>query len=107
MTDIAALMSAVKPRERTGQYMVLSALFALKAHEAPVTAKQISDLLKLHLGAKAPRNINASLRGYKAYVSPKAKGPPLRWSLTHKGVEYLRSLSGLSLYGLGFRELRI
>ncbi|THJ12077.1 MAG: 5'-methylthioadenosine/S-adenosylhomocysteine nucleosidase [Nitrospira sp. CG24C] len=97
MTDISVLMSAVKPRERTDQYVVLSALFALEAHVASVTAKPITDLLKLHLGAKAPYNVNASLRAYKGYVSPKEKGPPLRWSLTQKGVEHLRSLSGLPL----------
>lgn len=97
MTDISTLISAVKPKERTDQYVVLSALFALEAHVKSVTAKQIADLLKLHLGAKAPANVNASLRTYKAYVSPKEKGPPLRWFLTHKGVEHLRSLSGLAL----------
>ena len=97
MTDISALISAVKPRDRTDQYVILSALFALEAHVAPVPARQIADMLELHLRGKAPRNISASLRAYKAYVSPKEKGPPLRWSLTHKGVEHLRSLSGLSL----------
>ncbi len=97
MTDIATLMSAVKPRERTDQYMVLSALFSLQAHVTSVPAKQVAELLKLHLGTKAPTNIHASLRAYKAYVSPKEKGPPLRWSLTNKGVEHLRSLSGLAL----------
>jgi nucleoside phosphorylase len=97
MTDISVLMSAVKPRERTDQYAVLSALFVLAAHITPVTAKQVADLLKLYLGAKAPGNVNACLRTYKAYVSPKEKGPPLRWLLTVKGIEHLRSLSGLSL----------
>jgi nucleoside phosphorylase len=77
--------------------MVLSALFALEAHVTSVTAKQVTELLKLHLGAKAPANVNASLRAYKTYVCPKEKGPPLRWSLTQKGVEHVRTLSGLSL----------
>ena len=97
MADISTLMSAVKPRERTDQYAVLSALFALGAHAAPVTAKQVSDLLKLHLGTKAPPNVNACLRNYTAYASPKDKGPPLRWLMTQKGVDHLRALSGLSL----------
>jgi len=97
MTDISTLMSAVKPKERSDQYMILAALFTLDAHVTSVTAKQVADLLKLHLGAKAPGNANASLRAYKAYVSPKEKGPPLRWLLTQKGVEHLRTLSGLSL----------
>jgi nucleoside phosphorylase len=52
---------------------------------------------KIHLGAKAPVNIYASLRAYKAYVSPAEKGPPLRWSITDRGIERLRSLSGLAL----------
>lgn len=97
MIDISTLMSAVKPKERSDQYVVLSALFVTEAHLRPVTAKQIADVLKLHLGTKAPKNVNASLRTYKAYVSPKEKGPPLRWLLTPKGIDHLRALSGLSL----------
>lgn len=95
--DISTLTTAVKPKERTDQYVVLSALFALNAHLKPVTAKQVADLLGLHLGKKAPGNVNANLRSYSAYVSPKEKGPPLRWLLTDKGVARLRTLSGLSL----------
>lgn len=97
MLDISTLTSAVKPKERTDQYVILAALFALGAHVKSVTAKQVTDLLKLHLGAKAPGNVNASLRAYKTHVSPTDKGPPLRWSLTEKGLEHLRSLSGLAL----------
>jgi nucleoside phosphorylase len=95
MFDVATLLGAVKPRERTHQYVILAALFALNAHIAPVTARQVIDLLKLHQGAKAPVNVNASLRAYGGYVSP--SGPPLRWSLTQKGVDRLRTLSGLAL----------
>src|SRR6202043_996710 len=79
------------------QYAILAALFALEAHTKSVTARQIVDMLKLQLGIKAPKNVSASLRAYKAYVSPKDKGPPIRWSLTSKGVERLRSVSGLAL----------
>lgn len=78
--------------------MVLAALFALEAHVNPLTAKEVSDLLQLHMGAKKPGNVNACLRTYSAYVTPRQKGPPLRWSLTPKGVEHLRSMSGLSLF---------
>ena len=53
--DITTLLSAVKPKERTDQYVILEALFALGAHTTPVTAKQTADILELHLGAKAPR----------------------------------------------------
>jgi nucleoside phosphorylase len=95
--DIGTLLSAVKPKERTDQYVILAALFALESHTKAVTAKQVNDLLKLHLRARAPANVNASIRAYSGYVSPTEKGPPLRWSLTPKGVERLRSLSGLAL----------
>jgi len=97
MIELSALMSAVKPKERTDQYVILSALFALRAHIQPVTARQIAEILKLHLGAKSPKNIPASLRKYTAYASPKHKGPPLQWALTEKGVEHLRTVTGLSL----------
>ena len=96
--DIATLLSAVKPKERTDQYLIFAALFALESHTTSVTSKQIKEILKLHLGAKAPANVNASLRAYSGYVSPTEKGPPLRWSLTAKGVERLRSLSGLARF---------
>jgi nucleoside phosphorylase len=98
MTDISTLIGAVRPKERKDQYLILAALFALDAHLNPVTAKQITDILRLHLGkAHVPANINASLRAYTAYVSPAEKGPPLRWLLTPNGIERLRSLSGLAL----------
>jgi nucleoside phosphorylase len=97
MTDFAELMSAVKPKERSDQYLILAAMFVLNAHVASVTAKDISQLLKLHLGAKVPKNVNASLRAYTAYVSPTDAGPPIRWSLTGSGIEHLRSASGLAL----------
>jgi nucleoside phosphorylase len=95
--DISALISAVKPKDRTDQYAILAALFVLDAHRTAVTAKQVNDLLKLHLRAKAPSNVNSSLRAYTAYVSPQEKGPPIRWVLTGQGLERLRALSGLSL----------
>src|SRR5271157_4958038 len=97
MIELSALISAVKPKERTDQYVILAALFALEAHVKSVTARQVGDKLKLHLGKNVPANVSASLRAYTAYVSPAEKGPPLRWSLTPKGVEQLRSLSGLAL----------
>lgn len=97
MIDFSTLKSAVKPKERTDQYVILAAMFVLNAHSKSVTAKQISDLLKLHLGAKAPPNVNSSLRAYTAYVSPTEKDPTLRWSLTEKGIDFMRSTSGLAL----------
>src|SRR5437899_2731460 len=90
-------MSAVKPRERTDQYQILAALFYLKAHKVPVAAKKINNLLKLHFGKTAPANVNASLRSYRSFVEVADRGPPLLWSLTKKGLDQLRSMSGLAL----------
>ena len=90
-------MSAVKPKEHTDQYHVLAALFVLGAYDRTVSAKEVSDLLKLHLRAKAPANVSGCLRKYTAYVSLKGQGPPLQWSLTEKGIEHLRLVTGLAL----------
>jgi len=93
----STLLSAVKPRERTDQYVVLAAMHSLGAEATPVSAKQIRDLLKLHLGNKVPSNINACLRTYTAYVEPADPGPPLQWRLKPEGTSKLRSLSDLAL----------
>jgi nucleoside phosphorylase len=95
--EFSTLVSAVKPRDRTDQYQVLAALYFLGAHEKPVAAKQISALLQLHFLKKAPRNVNASLRSYTAYVEVSTEGSSLRWTLTSKGLDRLRSLSSLAL----------
>jgi hypothetical protein len=50
--DLSTLMGAVKPKERTDQYVILAALFAVEAHLAPVTAKQITDVIKTTPGNK-------------------------------------------------------
>ncbi len=95
--SFSSIFSAVKPGERTDQYVILAALYDLGAQTNPVTAKRVNDLLKLHLGSKAPNNVNASLRKYKTYVEPAAPGPPLLWRLTPKGLNRLRTLSDLAL----------
>jgi nucleoside phosphorylase len=97
MIDFGALQSAVKPKDRTDKYVVLSAMFHLKAHVSPVTSKQVSALLKLRLGKKAPTNVPDCLRKYSNYVQPVEQGPPLLWALTPNGIDHLRSLSGLAL----------
>jgi nucleoside phosphorylase len=97
MLPFSSLLSAVKPRDRTEQYVVLAAMYSIAAHETPVTARQINELLHLHLGNRAPSNVNACLRSYTAYVEPAEKGPPLRWRLTEAAVERLRVQSGLAL----------
>jgi nucleoside phosphorylase len=93
----SAILNAVKPRDRTDQYVILAAMYGLNGASTSVTAKDIRDLLKLHLGKKIPANINASLRAYGTYVEPAEPGPPLRWRLKPEGVEKLRSQSDLPL----------
>ena len=97
MLTLSTILSAVKPKDRTDQYAILAALYCLNAHTVSVTAKQVTDRLRLHLGNKTPVNINARLRAYEAYVEPAEKGPPLKWQLTPKGLEHLRGSSGLAL----------
>lgn len=97
MLSFSAILSAVKPRERTDQYVILAALYCLKAHSAPVTTSEVNKLLRLHLNNKTPKNTNASLRAYTAYVEPADDTLPRRWVLTVKGLDQIRSLSGLAL----------
>jgi hypothetical protein len=51
----SSVLNAVKPRDRTDQYVILAAMYDLNGAAASVTAKNISDLLKLHLGSKVRR----------------------------------------------------
>jgi nucleoside phosphorylase len=95
--NFSTILSAVKPRERTDQYVVLAALYSLGATMHPVTAKQITQVLKLHLGKKTPQNVNACLRNYSSYVEPAEHGPPLQWRLKPEGVGKLKALSDLAL----------
>lgn len=95
MLEFSAILSAVKPRQRTDQYVVLAALYFLDANRTPVTSRQISDLLKLH--KIVPSNVSASLRSYSSFVELSDGSKPLKWRLTTKGIEQLRTLSGLEL----------
>lgn len=97
MSEFATLLSAVKPKERGDQYRILAALYDLKAHITPVTAKQVTDLLKLHCGNKVPSNVNSSLRAYTGLVTPVANNSQRLWSLTSMGLTRLRTTSGLAL----------
>lgn len=97
MTEFSNFIGAVKPRERTPQYLVLAALFCLGAHSTPATAREVADLLELHLRKDSPTNVNDILRKNATYVTPKEKGPPLKWLLTQAGLDRLRGLSGLTL----------
>ena len=97
MTDFVTLLNAVKPSLRTSQYKILAAVFALGGASKAVTSSKINELLSLHLGSRVPVNIPASLRKYSADICIDAKGPPLQWKLTSKGLQKLRNLSGLPL----------
>ncbi|MCP3477431.1 hypothetical protein NLM33_45565 [Bradyrhizobium sp. CCGUVB1N3] len=95
--SFSTILSAVKPRDRSDQYVILAALHSLNAELLPATVKQISQVLRLHLGAKMPSNVSASLRKYSSYVEPVDPGPPMRWLLKPEGIGRLRSLSDLAL----------
>lgn len=95
--NFSDFIGAVKRREMTPQYMVLAALFTLGAHQHPVTAREVTDLLTLHLRKDRPSNVNDVLRKNPSYVTPAGKGPPLKWTLTRSGLQHLRSMSGLAL----------
>ena len=95
MPEFSAILSAVKPRHRTDQYVVLAALYFLGANETPVTSRQVTDLLKLH--KSVPSNVSASLRSYSTYVERADASTPIKWHLTTKGIDQLRKLSGLEL----------
>lgn len=93
----STLLNAVKPKDRTDQYLVLAGLYSLGGEHDSKTATQIKEAIKLHLGSKTPANIPACLRKYTAYVEPADPGPPLRWRLTAEGVKRLHTLSELPL----------
>ncbi|MDT4969550.1 MAG: hypothetical protein QOJ64_4287 [Acidobacteriota bacterium] len=98
MEDFSTILTAVKPKGRTDQYKILGALYSLGGTSNTLTTRQIQDVLKLNLPkADIPSNVGASLRAYSTYVRIADKGPPLRWMLKEKGVERLRTLSGLPL----------
>ena len=83
MRDISKLISAVKPRSRTDQYKILSALYCLHADTKPASVAEISSLIKLHFGKNPPKNINASLVNYVPNVRAE-HGTPRRWALSKR-----------------------
>ncbi len=97
MKEFSSFLSAVKKSDRSDQYLILAALYCLESPPKAVTAKEISDILRNHLGSKLPSNINASLRSYTGLVSPIQKSTPIKWLLTFDGLNKLRTLSGLEL----------
>lgn len=97
MIEFSTFRSAVKRRDLTDVYVVLAAMFLGGAVSKPVSAKDVRNVLSLHLGTKTPKNISACLRKNPALFSPAQKGPPIGWKLTDAGLERLRKLSGLAL----------
>jgi nucleoside phosphorylase len=97
MEDLSTLLAARKPKDRTSRYVILSALYCLNGSKRPVSAAEVSDLLKLHLGAKAPQKLATRLREYSGYAAIAEKGPPLKWKLKATGLQLLRKQSGLAL----------
>lgn len=95
MLEFSAILSAVKPVQRTDQYVILASLYFLGANHTPVTSSQVSGLLKLH--NRTLSNVSSSLRSYSSYVERADGSTPIKWKLTQKGIEQLRDLSGLSL----------
>jgi nucleoside phosphorylase len=96
MQDLPALISAVKPIERTRLYRVLAAAYALNATRTPVSATQIQQQLSLH--SKEINNIAAVLPRYAPnYLKATGKGHGRKWLLTEKGLGKLRALSKVEL----------
>lgn len=93
----STILNAVKPKERTDQFVILAALHSLGAETQPVTVRQITQVLSFHLRSKAPANVSGSLRKYGSYVEPADAGPPIRWLLKPEGIAKLRSISDLAL----------
>ena len=91
------ILAAVKPQQRTDQYVILAALYHLRADRSPVPVGDINKVLSLHLRNKAPQNVANSLRKYTKYVSPVDDSRPLRWHLLEDGIDRLRTLSKLAL----------
>lgn len=97
MNDFSELLGAAKASDRTELYKLLVALFCLGGERTGVSTRQITSVLKLHLGSRMPANVSAGLRQYSAHIKPVAKGPPLTWGITRKGIQHLETVSGRSL----------
>lgn len=98
MLKFSELISAVKPKERTTQYILLTALYSLDAHNKSIGTREVTKLLAEQLPKKQlPKNTSTSLKKYTGYVDSRLKGSQRLWSLTRKGLDRLRILSGLAL----------
>lgn len=97
MEDLSTVLTSVKPSKRTDQVKILAALYCLSGLSRSATVSDLSDLLSLQLGKKAPKKISTRLREAPKYVRIADKGPPLRWALKVEGLRRLRDVTGLPL----------
>lgn len=97
MAEFSAIISSVKGRARSIQFCILAALYHLGAHRMPVTVSELRALLSRHKLQAAKKNLSGKLRKYGGLVEVAEEGPPLKWRLTSKGLEQLRTDSGLAL----------
>lgn len=97
MVNIAAFIGSVKKSERTERYQILAALYCLNGFNVPVAASEINEFLHLHLRGEAAQNAARRLPRYGPDVIIGEKGPPLRWRLTERGLNWLEARSGISL----------
>jgi nucleoside phosphorylase len=96
MSELSELVNSVSKPQRTDGFLVLAALFHLKAHATPVTKRQIEEALRLAVPKKdMPSNVGTSLSRLKGSVSLKATNPHT-WLLTKSGLTLFHSLTGLS-----------
>lgn len=95
--EFATLLNSAKPTERTDRFKTVVALYCLGANSNPVAASKVDELLRLHLGKKAPKNISDTLRKNSKFISVASKGPPLLWKLLDPGVAFLREKTGQNL----------
>jgi nucleoside phosphorylase len=92
---ISEILATTKAKDRTDQFLILAALFALDANKTAVAPKAIKEVLELHR-ARLPANLIVSLQRLEGLVEP-VSGTPKTWLLLSAGVERLRELTGLPL----------
>jgi uncharacterized protein (TIGR02391 family) len=111
--SFAELFARVPKGKRDDKVKVILAVHCLAGGEgATVTAAEVRNHLKLHLGKKAPKNVLVTLPRAAPYVEPaKGTGRQRRWRLTGAGAQFLRELLGADAVAgpqvpmLNFKEL--
>ena len=75
MVTFSTIVSAVKPNERSDQYLVLGAMFFLNSHVESVTAKQIKGLLELDAPPVAVSRVGRDADGSGDFADVKLRFP--------------------------------